>query len=108
MIISGREFDVNDHTYIFGILNVTQDSFSDGGKFCNLEAALKRADEMIAEGVDIIDVGGESTRPVNVAPLSDYQHSVAVGVEFVFLLYGSLVGMHDKVRTSEGGNHDEH
>ena len=77
MIISGREFDVNDHTYIFGILNVTQDSFSDGGKYCNLEAALKRADEMIAEGVDIIDVGGESTRP-GFTPISAHMEIEAV------------------------------
>lgn len=46
-----------------GILNVTPDSFSDGGKFATLDAALHRVEEMIAEGVDIIDIGGESTRP---------------------------------------------
>lgn len=46
-----------------GILNVTPDSFADGGKHFSLHDALKRADEMIAEGVDIIDVGGESTKP---------------------------------------------
>lgn len=46
-----------------GILNVTPDSFSDGGKFNNLDAALKHAEEMIKDGADIIDIGGESTRP---------------------------------------------
>lgn len=46
-----------------GILNVTPDSFSDGGRFQALEFALSRAEEMIAEGVDMIDIGGESTRP---------------------------------------------
>lgn len=46
-----------------GILNVTPDSFSDGGKFATLDAALLRVEEMIGEGVDIIDIGGESTRP---------------------------------------------
>jgi dihydropteroate synthase len=46
-----------------GVLNVTPDSFSDGGRFANVAAALRRAEEMIAEGVDIIDIGGESTRP---------------------------------------------
>jgi dihydropteroate synthase len=46
-----------------GVLNVTPDSFSDGGQFSSVERALKRAEEMIAEGTDIIDVGGESTRP---------------------------------------------
>ena len=45
-----------------GILNVTPDSFSDGGKYSNIDAALKHTEEMIAEGADIIDVGGESTR----------------------------------------------
>ena len=46
-----------------GILNITPDSFSDGGKYLTLSEALKRAHEMIEEGVDIIDIGGESTRP---------------------------------------------
>ncbi|HSY26842.1 MAG TPA: dihydropteroate synthase [Burkholderiaceae bacterium] len=51
-----------------GILNVTPDSFSDGGRFQSLELALSRSEQMIAEGVDIIDIGGESSRP-GVAPL---------------------------------------
>ncbi len=63
MKIGNREFDVNNNCYIMGILNVTPDSFSDGGKFNNLDAALFHAEEMIKEGADIIDVGGESTRP---------------------------------------------
>ena len=46
-----------------GILNVTPDSFADGGRYSTTELALKRADEMISEGVEIIDVGGESTKP---------------------------------------------
>lgn len=63
MIIGKKEFDVKNKTYIMGILNVTPDSFSDGGKFNNLDAALYHAEEMIREGADIVDVGGESTRP---------------------------------------------
>ncbi|ALM56053.1 dihydropteroate synthase [Staphylococcus equorum] len=51
------------HTKIMGILNVTPDSFSDGGKYNTVEKAIKRAKEMMDEGVDIIDVGGISTRP---------------------------------------------
>ncbi len=51
------------NTLVMGILNVTPDSFADGGRHFSLEDALARADEMIAEGVDIIDVGGESTKP---------------------------------------------
>ena len=48
---------------VMGILNVTPDSFSDGGRFADLDAALRRAEEMISEGAAIIDIGGESTRP---------------------------------------------
>ena len=51
------------HTKIMGILNVTPDSFSDGGKYNTVDRAVKRAEEMVEEGVDIIDVGGISTRP---------------------------------------------
>lgn len=63
MKIGNREFDIKNHTYVMGILNVTPDSFSDGGHFNNMDAALKHAEEMINEGVDIIDIGGESTKP---------------------------------------------
>ena len=62
MIIGNINFD-NDRTYIMGILNTTPDSFSDGGKFMSMDAALLHAERMIAEGADIIDIGGESTRP---------------------------------------------
>jgi dihydropteroate synthase len=54
---------IDERTLIMGILNVTPDSFSDGGQFVSLEKALAHAEQMIAEGADIIDVGGESTRP---------------------------------------------
>lgn len=63
MKIGNREFDVKNKTYIMGILNVTPDSFSDGGKWNQREAALSHAWEMAEEGADIIDIGGESTRP---------------------------------------------
>ena len=63
MRIGNREFDVKNHTYVMGILNVTPDSFSDGGKFQKTDRALFRVEEMIAEGMDILDIGGESTRP---------------------------------------------
>ena len=56
-------FEYGKRTYIMGILNVTPDSFSDGGNFNNIDAAIKHAREMIEDGVDIIDIGGESTRP---------------------------------------------
>ena len=66
MLIGNREFDLKNETYIMGILNVTPDSFSDGGKFNTLDSALRHAEQMIAEGADIIDIGGESTRPGHV------------------------------------------
>ncbi|HOM01880.1 MAG TPA: dihydropteroate synthase [Acetivibrio sp.] len=54
---------IGEKTYVMGILNVTPDSFSDGGKYLEIESAVKRAREMVEAGADIIDVGGESTRP---------------------------------------------
>jgi dihydropteroate synthase len=54
---------IGERTLIMGILNVTPDSFSDGGQFFSIEVALAQAEKMIAEGADIVDVGGESTRP---------------------------------------------
>ena len=63
MKIRSREFDTKNNTYIMGILNVTPDSFSDGGKYNSPDKALLRVREMIAQGADIIDIGGESTRP---------------------------------------------
>lgn len=63
MKIGNRMFDTEHHTYIMGILNVTPDSFSDGGKWNDRDAALRHAHEMVEQGVDIIDIGGESTRP---------------------------------------------
>ena len=58
-----RTFNWGEKTYLMGILNVTPDSFSDGGEFNNVETALTQARDMIDNGVDIIDIGGESTRP---------------------------------------------
>ena len=63
MRIGTQEFDTKENTYIMGILNVTPDSFSDGGKIIGIDAALKRAEQMKGDGAAIIDVGGESTRP---------------------------------------------
>lgn len=63
MKIGNREFRTEGHTYVMGILNVTPDSFSDGGKWNDRDRALRHVEEMVAEGADIIDIGGESTRP---------------------------------------------
>lgn len=59
----GVTLDFRKETIVMGILNVTPDSFSDGGKFNEVEAAVERAKQMVAEGAKIIDIGGESTRP---------------------------------------------
>ena len=63
MRIGTYDFDIKNDCYIMGILNVTPDSFSDGGKWNSLDKALAHTEQMIAEGASIIDVGGESTRP---------------------------------------------
>ena len=63
MIIGNKNFDTDNHTYIMGILNVTTDSFSDGGTWNDIDRALRRTEEMMKEGADIIDIGGESARP---------------------------------------------
>ena len=63
MRIGNEVFLKNGHTYVMGILNVTPDSFSDGGKYISVNEALQHARQMVIEGADIIDIGGESTRP---------------------------------------------
>ena len=64
MKIGNKEFDISGKKhYIMGILNVTPDSFSDGGTHNTIETALRHTERMIAEGAHLIDVGGESTRP---------------------------------------------
>jgi len=67
--VADRTLVLGERTLIMGILNVTPDSFSDGGRFKELDPGLERAGQMILEGADIIDVGGESTRPGH-APVS--------------------------------------
>ena len=66
----GKILDLAGRTHVMGILNVTPDSFSDGGLYANTDKALARAHEMAAAGADIIDIGGESTRP-GARPLSE-------------------------------------
>ena len=68
-IIGGRTLDFSRRPGIMGILNVTPDSFSDGSRYATIEKAVARALEMEAEGADIIDIGGESTKP-NATPVS--------------------------------------
>lgn len=59
----GKNLTLGDKTLVMGILNVTPDSFSDGGKYLSLDAAKAHAEQLISDGADILDVGAESTRP---------------------------------------------
>jgi len=63
VILNNIELDYKKETFVMGILNVTPDSFSDGGKFNSIDMAIQHAKEMVADGAKIIDIGGESTRP---------------------------------------------
>jgi dihydropteroate synthase len=69
-ISQGRILPIGERTLVMGVLNVTPDSFSDGGEFLSTDKALAHAEHMIAEGADIIDIGGESTRPGGAAIVS--------------------------------------
>jgi len=69
--VRGHTFDIARRALVMGVLNVTPDSFSDGGRFVDPRAALERALQMAEEGADLIDVGGESTRPGSAAVPAD-------------------------------------
>lgn len=71
MKIGNKEFDLKNHAYVMGILNVTPDSFSDGGKWNDKGRAMRHTQEMIEQGATIIDIGGESTRPGGYTLISD-------------------------------------
>jgi dihydropteroate synthase len=70
LIAGGRTLPIGERTLVMGVLNVTPDSFSDGNLFLSPDKALDHAEQMIADGADIIDVGGESTRPGGAAIVS--------------------------------------
>ncbi|XXM71890.1 dihydropteroate synthase [Lysinibacillus sphaericus] len=74
------ELDYSTKTLIMGILNVTPDSFSDGGSYDSVQKAAARAKEMVEEGADIIDVGGESTRPGHIPVTADEEISRVVPI----------------------------
>ena len=75
-----KEIILGERTLVMGILNVTPDSFSDGGKYNNLDSAMKQAEKLISEGADIIDVGGESTRPGHIQIISEEEISRVVPI----------------------------
>lgn len=80
MKIRNKDFEVDKHTYICAILNVTPDSFSDGGEAFSEAEAVEKAKRLIAEGADLLDIGGESTRPgfVEVDPDEEIRRVVPV------------------------------
>lgn len=61
--IKGKIFNFGEKSFVMGILNITEDSFSDGGKYINADKAIERALKMVEDGADILDIGAESTRP---------------------------------------------
>ena len=75
-----KEIILGKRTLVMGILNVTPDSFSDGGRYNNLDSAMKQAERLISEGADIIDVGGESTRPGHIQITSEEEISRVVPI----------------------------
>ena len=76
----GKELKLGDRTYVMGVVNVTPDSFSDGGKFYEIDRAVERARELINAGADIIDIGGESTRPFSdpIPPEEELKRTIPV------------------------------
>ena len=73
--VGDRAFDCSERTLVMGILNVTPDSFSDGGRFLDRATAVAHATQMVDDGADILDVGGESTRPGSEAVSADEELS---------------------------------
>jgi len=92
--VGERVFDCSERTLVMGILNVTPDSFSDGGRFLDRATAVAHATRMVEDGADILDVGGESTRPGS-TPVSTDQE-----LELVHPVIGRLAELHPAVPIS--------
>jgi len=100
LVLGERMFDCRQRPYVMGILNVTPDSFSDGGLYLQPEQALKHAETMLAAGADIIDVGGQSSRPGAVPVPPEVEHARAVPViRELVQRYGAVVSV-DTYRAS--------
>src|SRR3989440_3568037 len=94
LVLGERVFDCRQRPYVMGILNVTPDSFSDGGLYLQPEQALKHAETMLAAGADIIDVGGQSSRPGAVPVPAEVERQRAVPViREIVQRYGALVSV---------------
>lgn len=92
--IAGKTYDLSKDVLIFGILNVTPDSFSDGGKYSDYDSAFKRAEELLEAGANFVDIGGESTRPNSQrVSLQEEQSRVLPLIEAVTKRFGSVVSI---------------
>lgn len=94
MKIGNKHFDLKNEVYIMGILNVTPDSFSDGGKWKDADKALFHVEQMIKDGADIIDIGGESTRPgyIEVSPEEEIER-VAPIIEAIKTNFDTVISV---------------
>ena len=100
LLLGDTLLPLRQRTYIMGVLNVTPDSFSDGGLYLQPEQAIKHAEEMLAEGADIIDIGGQSSQPgARPVPEEVEQKRVVPVVREVVKRYGALVSV-DTYRAS--------
>jgi dihydropteroate synthase len=100
LLLGDTRLLLRQRTYIMGVLNVTPDSFSDGGLYLQPDQAVKHAEEMLAEGADIIDIGGQSSRPgASPVPEEVEQRRVVPVVQEVVKRYGALVSV-DTYRAS--------
>jgi dihydropteroate synthase len=92
--IAGKDYDLSKDTIVIGILNITPDSFSDGGKYLKYDDAFKRAEELLEQGANFIDVGGESTRPGSVrVSLQEEQDRILPIVESITRKFGPVVSV---------------
>lgn len=90
----GRSLELGRHAHIMGVLNVTPDSFSDGGRYATLDAVLRQAERLVEEGAAIIDVGGESTRPGAAAVSADEERDrVVPAIEAIARRFDILVSI---------------
>lgn len=97
VLFNKKSFDFFSRTHIMGVLNVTPDSFSDGGKYFSTGGAVARAMEMIEQGADIIDVGGESTRPKGTYDNSYHRVSVQEELDRVVPVIEKIAATADAV-----------
>jgi len=92
-------------TLVMGVLNVTPDSFSDGGEFFDIERAVAHAEELVAEGADILDVGGESTRPGGATvEVEEETRRVVPVIKELATRQGSDLNRHDEGRGGARGS----